>query len=134
MNESNAIQSPTLIAAQIASGLMQALFIFNGTTDKTIQRRHRIDITKLHFHDGSQAPIAWNDIEAIRLHNRFFGTTMQVPMTASEGYNQHPHDGPHTGGFVPGRANHDHRDANNGNFAFAVYHPGTDLPQAPFSA
>ena len=133
MARDTAIQTPNLLASQLASGLMQAIFIFNGTTDTTAQRRHRIDVTKIHFHDGSQVPIAWNDIDAIRYHNRFMGTNMPVPMTASEGYNQHPHDGPFTGGLVPGRANHDHRDANNGGFAFAVYHPGTDLVAAPFS-
>jgi len=33
-------------------------------------------------------------------------------------------------GMVP---NHDHRDAANGGFAFAVYHPGTSLPQQPWA-
>ena len=28
---------------------------------------------------------------------------------------------------------HDHRDNFNGGFAFACYHPGTSLPQVPFS-
>jgi hypothetical protein len=27
---------------------------------------------------------------------------------------------------------HDHRDNNNGGFAFAIYHPGTGLPQMPW--
>lgn len=28
---------------------------------------------------------------------------------------------------------HDHRDNTNGGFAFAVYHPGTSLPQKPWA-
>lgn len=28
---------------------------------------------------------------------------------------------------------HDHRDNFNGGFAFAVFHPGTDIPQMPWS-
>lgn len=28
---------------------------------------------------------------------------------------------------------HDHRDNYNGGFAFAVYHPGTGLPQQPWA-
>ena len=35
----------------------------------------------------------------------------------------------HQGGLPP----HDHRDNFNGGFAFAVYHPGTSLPQMPWA-
>lgn len=28
---------------------------------------------------------------------------------------------------------HDHRDNYNGGFSFAVYHPGTGIPQRPWS-
>ena len=28
---------------------------------------------------------------------------------------------------------HDHRDNFNGGFAFAVFHPGTSLPQMPWA-
>lgn len=33
--------------------------------------------------------------------------------------------------FMPSRP-HDHRDNDEGGFAFSVFHPGTSLPQMPF--
>jgi hypothetical protein len=38
--------------------------------------------------------------------------------------------GTHPDGPIPP---HDHRDNYNGGFAFAVYHPGTSLPQMPWA-
>jgi len=39
------------------------------------------------------------------------------------------YNNPPTVGVSP----HDHRDNLNGSFAFSVYHPGTDIPQVPWT-
>jgi len=121
-----------LTPTALASAVMDAIFTYEETPAST-QSRARIHRLLLHFHDGAQSPIAWNDVEAVLYRNKFLGTDMAVPLTATEGYHQHGHVGEYDGGYLPGRSNHDHRDNLNGGFAFAVYHPGTDLPQQHFA-
>lgn len=117
---------------QAASGLMKAAFLaLEFTGDDKL--RETIPYSFLHFHDDSGAPIAWNDVQAIMFFNQVYNADLQVPLTATEGYNQHGHSSQYDGGWVPGRGIHDHRDNANGGFAFAVYHPGTSLPQQPFA-
>ena len=45
-----------------------------------------------------------------------------------QGYNMHGHKNDFDGGFLAGAGNHDHRGVGYGGFAFAVYHPGTEIP------
>lgn len=45
-----------------------------------------------------------------------------------QGYNIHTHKNNFDGGYLAGAGNHDHRGAGYGGFAFAVYHPGTEIP------
>jgi hypothetical protein len=113
------------------SALMQARFLAAGIDDDQ-QRQWMIHNVLLHFHDASHGEIAWNDAQAIRMWNAATGDDLPVPMTASEGYNQHGHTGPYDGGWIPGRGIHDHRDNFNGGLSFAVFHPGTGLPQQPW--
>jgi len=124
----NELQGTLITAAQAASALLQAVFLAHHYDDKD-QDRFSIPLAHLHWHDDSQYPIAFNDVEAIQNWNAAFNDDLPVPATASEGYNAHGHTGPYDGGYLPGRGVHDHRDNYHGGFAFAVWHPGTDLPQ-----
>jgi hypothetical protein len=120
-------------AKQIASSLVKTIVAAHGlnNTQKYDLRHHEATI---HFHDDSTNQIAWNDVQAIIMHNELTGEDLSVPLMASEGYNQHGHTGPYDGGWIPGMGIHDHRDNVSGaGFAFAVYHPGTGLPQQPWA-
>ena len=110
---------------------MQAIFAARGVTDSQRQER-LIDIAQLHMHDASQGEIVWNDVQAIQRHNEMFADDLPVPLTASEGYNQHGHSSPYDGGFI-GLHVHNHVDNFSGGLAFACYHPGTTLPQQPWA-
>lgn len=127
------VQDVALMTPQaLASAVMQAVFAAEEVPAEDQSRQH-IHALLLHFHDGAQAPIAFNDVQAIIYRNAYLDAEMTVPLTATEGYHQHGHTGPFDAGWLPGRANHDHRDNANGGFCFAVYHSGTDLPQANFA-
>jgi hypothetical protein len=119
-------------AKQLASGLLRAIVDAHGLSDAEKEQK-RFHGAKIHFHDDSQYPIAWNDIQAILSWNEAMGDQLPVPMVASEGYNQHGHTSPYDGGWIPGMGPHDHRDNFNGGFAFACFHPGTSLPQQPWA-
>jgi len=120
-------------AKQLASALLQAIALANGASADDM-KRWRMDMSKVHFHDASQGEIAWNDVQAIELYNAIMGENLAVPAMASEGYNKHYHTSDYDGGWV-GTPMHDHRDnsAGGGGFAFAVYHPGTAMPQQPWA-
>lgn len=120
-------------ASQLASGLIQAIVSAHGLSQtQTNQLRHDRSVT--HFHDASTNGIAWNDVMAILMYNEATGENIPVPLVASEGYNQHGHTSPFDGGWIPGMGIHDHRDPVTGcGFAFAVFHPGTGLPQQPWA-
>jgi len=122
-------------AEQLRSALMQALKVMMSLNDEDMENQVAIDSDSMHFHDGSQAPIAWNDVQAILYWNEYSkgneGALLPVPDTASEGYNQHHHTSEFDGGLIPGVLGvHDHRDNQNGGLAFACFHPATSLPQA----
>ncbi len=120
-------------ARQIASGLVRAIVTAH---DLSVAQRYDIrhHEAMVHFHDGSTNEIAWNDVQAIIMHNELSGDDLPVPLMASEGSNAHGHTGPYDGGWLPGQGIHDHRDNVTGNgFAFSVYHPGTILPQQPWA-
>jgi hypothetical protein len=120
-------------AKQLASGLMRAIVTANGLT-KDQRDLFRQSEANIHFHDGSQNEIAWNDVQAIIMHNEMTSEDLPIPFVASEGYNNHGHSSEYDGGWIPGMGIHDHRDAvTGGGFAFAVYHPGTGLPQQPWA-
>jgi hypothetical protein len=120
-------------AKQLASSLIKNIVATHGlSNDERNQIRHHE--SQIHFHDDSQNGIAWNDVHATIMHNELTGEDLPVPLVASEGYNQHGHTGPFDGGWIPGQGIHDHRDnVTGGGFAFAVYHPGTSLPQQPWA-
>lgn len=117
---------------QSASAVMRAIFLALEYTDHD-KANAVVPLAFLHFHDGSSVPIAWNDAHAIQLRNQYLNESMPVPLTATEGYNEHGHTSPYDGGFIPGRGIHDHRDNLNGGFCFSVYAPGTALPQQPWA-
>jgi hypothetical protein len=127
---------------QAASALIKALLRYMQQEDIDIEGPNgemllTTDASKIHFHDGSDAPIAFNDVQAIKSYNDHFlndgSPKMPVPDTPTEGYNQHHHTSEFDGGFIPGAQGiHDHRDNDHGGFAFAVFHPATDVPQAPW--
>jgi hypothetical protein len=120
------------IAAQFASNIGAMVAEAQGIPPE--QRGDQtIPTSQLHFHDGAQAPIAWNDVQAAQYRQRYLGQDVPVPLTAAEGYNQHGHTSQYDGGFIPGMGPHDHRDNFNGGLAFACYHPGTALPQMPWA-
>ena len=124
-----------LLAEQVASALVQAIESSRGITDEDAIKKFSVLMGNLHFHDGSQSPIAWNDVQAILYWNKYVlrnsGKLLEVPVTATEGYNQHHHTSEFDGGKIAGIMGvHDHRDNNHGGFAFAVFHPATDVPQA----
>jgi hypothetical protein len=121
-----------LTPKQLSSSLVRSLAAARKL-DLAARLRLKSAAQLLHFHDASQGEISWNDVQAIQSYNEFTGENLQVPLAASEGYNQHGHTGPYDGGYIPGMGPHDHRDNFNGGFAFAVYHPGTSIPQMPWA-
>lgn len=120
-------------AKQLSSGLIRAMSTAYGLSDTQLsQMRHSEH--EIHFHDNSISGIAWNDVQAILMYNEATGENLEVPAVASEGYNEHGHTSPFDGGWIPGMGIHDHRDNVTGcGYAFAVYHPGTALPQQPWA-
>ena len=122
----------SLTARQLASGLIRAIRTARNIPMAEV-KDWRIAEGKLHCHDASQGEIAWNDIMAIQFYNEHTAENIPVPLVATEGYNKHYHRSEYDGGYIPGMGPHDHRDNYNGGFAFAVYHPGTKLPQMPWA-
>jgi hypothetical protein len=120
-------------AKQLASSLIRNIVTAQGlTAQQTLQLREHETVT--HFHDDSTNQIAWNDIQAILMYNEATAEGVPVPLVASEGYNQHYHTSDFDGGFIPGMGLHDHRDNVTGcGYTFAVWHPGTNLPQQHYS-
>jgi len=121
-------------AKQLASSLLQQIAMASQHSSATMQR-WRMDISKAHFHDDSSSQIAYNDVQAIELFNAITGEAIPIPDMATQFYNAHYHSSNYDGGFLSGGGAgiHDHRDVLNGGFAFAVYHPGTALPQQPWA-
>ncbi|MEM8738089.1 MAG: hypothetical protein AAGG38_06375 [Planctomycetota bacterium] len=120
------------IASQWASQIGNLVADYRGIPPE--QRADQtIPVSQLHFHDDAQAPIAWNNVQAAAFRNAYLGERMPIPLTASEGYNQHGHTSQFDGGFISGMGPHDHRDNFNGGYAWAVYHPGTSVPQMPWA-
>ena len=116
-------------AKQLASNLLRQIAAAHGASTEDM-KRWRMDMSKIHFHDASQGEIAWNDVQAIQMYNAIAGMSVPVPDMATEGYNKHYHTSEYDGGMIIGMSIHDHRDAVTGSgFAFAVFHPGTALPQ-----
>ena len=120
-----------MTAKQLASGLVRAIADAQGLTSDE-RSRWRINEALIHFHDDSHCGIAWNDVQAIVMYNEVTGQDVPVPLTATEGYNNHFHRSQFDGGFIPGMGPPDHRDNNNGGYCFAIFHPGTNLPQLPW--
>jgi len=117
-------------AKQLASSLLRTLALANGFSAEEM-KEWRTDLSKvLHFHDSSTSEIAFNDVQAIVMFNAITGETLPVPDQATEAYNVHGHTSKFDGGLVIGSA-HDHRsnDPAYGGFAFAVYAPGSGVPQ-----
>ena len=119
-------------AKQLASSLLRAYFTA-ANLSRQEQLQQRTSAEKIHFHDASGTPVCWNDVQAILAFKELTGKDIPVPLVATEGNNQHYHTSPYDGGWMPGSGCHDHRDNFNGGFAFAVYHPGTALPQQPWA-
>ena len=122
-------------AKQLASNLLRQIALANGISAEEM-KEWRTDLSKiLHFHDSSTTEIAWNDVQAISMFNAITGEEVPVPDTATEGYNRHYHTSEYDGGLIIGLGPHDHRsnDPSYGGVAFAVYHPGTALPQMPWA-
>jgi len=118
----------SLIPKQTASVIHQ---VINRLFDRKFDQ---IEESALHFHDGLETPIAWNDVQSLRNRLEYISridpdTVQGKPTVATEGYNQHYHKSEYDGGLLPMAGPHDHRDNNNGGFAFAVFHPGTSVPQ-----
>lgn len=119
-------------ARQIASGLVRAICLAQNVSQEE-RRAFRISPDKIHFHDSSTTEIVWNDVQAILAYNEHTGENVPVPFMATEGYGKHYHTSDLDGGYIPGAGPHDHRDNFNGGFAFAIYHPGTGIPQQPWA-
>ena len=130
-HEREDIQFIRFTAKQLASGLLRTIAAMQGTTAAE-QQNWRMDIRNVHFHDASQSQIAFNDVQAIQMYNALTGENLTVPDQASEGYNQHYHTSDFDGGFI-GTAAHNHYGPLNGGYAFAVFAPGTAVPQQPFA-
>jgi hypothetical protein len=133
MNEEK--QTIRLTGEQLASALVKAIVALHNLSNDEIDTLMTHEESAIHFHDGSQSPIAWNDVQAIKFFNDYIlkgnGPLLEVPEVATEGYNQHHHTSEFDGGVIPGlQGVHDHRDNDHGGFAFAVFHPATDVPQA----
>lgn len=121
-------------AKQLASNFLRQIAMANGITAQEMLG-WRMDLSKVHFHDGSSGEIAWNDVQAIAAYNAISGDHVPVPAQASEGYNKHYHTSEFDGGLAVGLGPHDHRsnDPGYGGFAFSCYHPGTAIPQQPWA-
>ena len=120
---------------QLSSKLIEALSERRDESLDTLRDKLSINTDTLQQHDKSHIPIAWNDVQAIRNFNKYIlrntGALLKVPETATEGYNQHYHTSEFDGGVLPGaKGIHNHLDNVNGGFAFAVFHPGTEVPIA----
>lgn len=118
----------------VASNISKLRRMLHGYMDSEALDSIGVFMSTMHSHDGGQMPIAWNDVQAAIYENKYIryseAPLLQVPDTASEGYNQHHHTSDFDGGVIHGLGIHDHRSNLNGGFCFAVFHPGTTLPQA----
>lgn len=126
-----------LSGEQLASALIRAIVALHKIGDKEAEDTMTREESSIHFHDGSQSPISWNDVQAIKYFNDYVlkgnGPLLELPTIATEAYNQHHHTSEFDGGVVPGvRGVHNHADNDNGGFSFAVFFPSTDTPQAPW--
>jgi len=121
-----------MTAKQLGSALVRAVNLANGIAEAD-QGDRMIDLSKLHFHDDSTAQIVFNDVQAIKQLNALTGDNIPVPLVATEGYNAHGHSSPYDGGWIPGRGVHSHTSNFDGGFAFAILHPGSRVPQQPWS-
>lgn len=107
----------------------------------------------IHFHThNTGGEIAWNNLQItnfinsiIRNLNRAVPEELKdsdpnkshipylaVPATPTVGFNIHHHTNEFDGGAIFGMGLHDHRDNANGGFAYATYHPGTNLPKLSY--
>jgi hypothetical protein len=117
---------------QAASALWQTYFLAHGFSEDD-KSEFGIPSSMVHFHGQEGYGIAWNDVMSTIMWNAAMNDSLPVPLTATQGYNQHGHTGPYDGGWIAGRGVHDHSNNFNGGFAFAVFHPGTSLPQQPWA-
>lgn len=117
---------------QLASYLMQTLMLLNDANDQNMDGAV-VPLSALHWHDDATCNIAWNNVQSVIYYNRLTGASVPVPLTATEGYNKHGHSSEMDGGYIPGRGIHNHSSNFDGGLAFAVFHPGTGLPQQRFA-
>ena len=61
----------SLTPEQLSSSLLLAILAGQGIEEKDAGGLFECDMAAIHFHDGSQSPIAWNDIQAIKYFNQF---------------------------------------------------------------
>ena len=120
---------------QLSAKLMKAIQAVHSLSDEDLEMLFAV-ASPNHSHDGTQSPIAWNDVQAIRYYNEFSsdGLYLTLPTVPTEGYNKHYHTSEYDGGFLPGLGIHDHRDNAHGGFAFCVFHPATAVPQLPWES
>jgi hypothetical protein len=116
-------------AKQLTSSLLRAIAMAQGATAEEMKENWQIDLNKIHFHDSSTTQIAWNDVQAIQMFNALTGENLPVPEQATEYYAVHRHASEADGGYIAGMGAHRHSGENDGGFCWAVYHPGTALPQ-----
>lgn len=107
----------------------------------------------IHGHTPSSGgKICWNDLQLVNMYNSIIrqvnkavhellavadGTVDHIPYIASppnptQGYNTHHHTSEYDGGLIFGGGLHDHRDMSQAGYAYAVYHPATNLPKLPY--
>jgi hypothetical protein len=113
------------------------------------------DIDPMHFHTPrTGGEIVWNNVQLAHMLNSYIAYLnsqvhgsikkegesegkahipfVKVPPNPTIGFNTHGHTSEFDGGFIFGASLHDHRDNANGGFAYAVYHPGTNLPKLAY--
>ena len=118
----------------VAMNISKLRRMLSGVMDDDALESIGVFLSTMHSHDGGQMPISWNDVQAAIYENRYIryseAPLLKVPSVATEGYNQHHHTSDFDGGALPGVMGvHDHRDNLNGGFCFAVWAPGTAIPQ-----
>ena len=133
-DKSRTIRQPPQFAASNIARLNRELYGYN---DADALEEVGISLESMHMHDGRTMPLAWNDVQAAMFQNLYLhggeAPLLRVPDTATEGYNQHHHTSEFDGGVIAGVGGiHDHRDNKHGGFAYAVFHPGTSVPMAPW--
>jgi hypothetical protein len=114
-----------LTAEALATNIAQLIRSVNGDDDETAAQHYHMLLSMMHQHDGRQPSIAWNDVQAVVGYNKMTrGSKIEVPATATEGYNLHHHTSDYDGGAIAGvRGQHCHTRPEEGGFAFATWAP-----------